>query len=110
MKKEFEMTDLGLLNYFVGMEINQTHEDIFVCQEKFAKNLLKKFNKEGCKIVNTPLVLNQQLTLKDGAPRADQKLYTSIIGSLLYILDCNSNPYYVRDKSSVKVYAKTKSG
>ena len=59
MKKKFEMTDLGLLNYFVGMEINQTHEDIFVCQEKYAKNLLKKFNMEGCKIVNTPLVLNQ---------------------------------------------------
>ena len=83
MKKEFEMTDVGFMNYFIGMEINQPNEGIFVCQEKYVKNLLKKYNMEGCKAVDTPLVLNQQLTLKDGAPRAHKKLYRRIIGSLL---------------------------
>lgn len=61
MKKEFEMTDLGLMNYFLGVEIIQTEKGIFICQEKYAKNLLKKFKMEECKAVNTPLDRNHKL-------------------------------------------------
>ena len=44
MMAKFEMTDLGLLQYFLGLEVKQNEEGIFVCQKKFATDLLKKFN------------------------------------------------------------------
>ena len=46
MFKAFEMTDLGLLTYFLGMEVKQGHDGVFICQKKFAKEILKKFHME----------------------------------------------------------------
>ena len=46
MMQAFEMIDLGLMTYFLGMEINQKENEIFVCQKKYAKEILKKFKLE----------------------------------------------------------------
>ena len=54
MMKTFEMSDLGLMHYFLGIEINQ-EDGIFICQKKYNENLLKKFKMYGCKTVATPL-------------------------------------------------------
>jgi hypothetical protein len=43
MKKEFEMTDLGLMNYFLGIEVTQNDKGIFICQSKYARDVLKRF-------------------------------------------------------------------
>ena len=85
MMKMFEMTDLGLMNYFLGIEVNQQKEGIFICQKKYTEALLKKFKMYGCKPVATPLVTNEKLQKKDGAPEADASRYRSLIGSLLYL-------------------------
>nr|GMD89755.1 Retrovirus-related Pol polyprotein from transposon TNT 1-94 [Ipomoea batatas] len=50
MLKVFEMTDLGLMSYFLGMEVKQDHNGILISQKKYAKEILKKFHMEGCKI------------------------------------------------------------
>jgi len=47
MKKVFEMTDLSLMTYFLGMEIKQSQDKVFICQKKYAKKYLKSFK---CKI------------------------------------------------------------
>ena len=55
MKKEFEMTDLGLMKYFLGLEVNQTDKGIFICQHKYATDILQRFRMDKCKPVETPI-------------------------------------------------------
>eukprot|EP00253_Pinus_taeda_P031227 PITA_31227 len=55
LAKEFEMKDLGLLHYFLGLEIWQRNGGLFVSQGKYAREILEKFNMHGCKPVDTPL-------------------------------------------------------
>jgi len=49
MKKELDMNDLGLMSYFLGMEVHQTYNEIFLCQAKYAREMLNKFGKSKCK-------------------------------------------------------------
>lgn len=85
MMKTFEMTDLGLMSYFLGIEVSQRNEGIFISQKKYIEGLLKKFNMYGCKPVATPLITNEKLQKNDGTPEADASKYQSLIGSLLYL-------------------------
>ncbi|XP_031276221.1 uncharacterized protein LOC116134691 [Pistacia vera] len=66
------------------MEINQAASEIFVCQQRYATELLLRFGMENCKPVNTPLVPNLKLSKIDGAERVDEGKYRSLVGSLLY--------------------------
>jgi len=56
MFEEFEMIDLGEMAFFLGMEIHQTDDGIFIVQQKYAKEVLKKFNMESCKEMSSPLM------------------------------------------------------
>ena len=80
MMKTFEMTDLGLMSYFLGIEVSQRNDGIFISQKKYTEGLLKKFKMYGCKPVATPLVTNEKLQKDDGAPEADASKYISLIG------------------------------
>ncbi|XP_073099134.1 secreted RxLR effector protein 161-like [Elaeis guineensis] len=60
------MTDLDLLHYFLGFEIKQSEEEIFVSQEKYAKDLLKRFEMLDCKKTATPMNINEKLRFEDG--------------------------------------------
>ncbi|XP_070672588.1 secreted RxLR effector protein 161-like [Malus domestica] len=79
------MSDLGLLHYFLGIEVSQTKNGIFISQKKYAKSLLKKFNLSNCKTVATPLMPNEKMKKYDGAKKVDATKYQSLIGSLLYL-------------------------
>ena len=85
MMQVFEMTDLGEMSYFLGMEIQQQEKGIFVGQFKYAKEVLKKFNMENCKPVSTPLMQNEKLSKNDGAAKVNEGLYRSLIGCLMYL-------------------------
>ncbi|KAL0373689.1 UNVERIFIED_CONTAM: Retrovirus-related Pol polyprotein from transposon RE1 [Sesamum radiatum] len=85
MMKTFEMSDLGLMHFFLGIEINQEKERIFICQKKYTETLLKKFKMESCKIVTTPLVTGEKYKKEDGSEKVDGSIYRSLIGSLLYL-------------------------
>jgi len=61
MMKTFEMTDLGLMNYFLGIEVKQQEDDIFISQKKYIEALLNNFKMYDCKPVATPLVVNDKL-------------------------------------------------
>ncbi|XP_022863820.1 uncharacterized protein LOC111383870 [Olea europaea var. sylvestris] len=79
------MTNLGLMHYFLGIEIAQFEDKIFIAQKKYTTSLLKKFKMEGCKTVATPLDNNKSLRKEDGTPKADGSQFQSLIGSLLYL-------------------------
>lgn len=85
MMKKYEMSDLGLLHYFLGIEIIQNEDGIFISQKKYAKTILKKFGMEGCNSVPTPLVVNEKLQKEDGSKEVDASIYRSLVGSLLYL-------------------------
>ena len=57
MKNEFEMTDIGLMKYFLGLEVTQTDKGIFIYQHKYATNILQRFRMDKCKPTKTPLIL-----------------------------------------------------
>ena len=82
---EFEMTSLGLLHYFLGIEVTQMNEGIFISQEKYVSNLLKKWKIGNCKPMSTPMHTNEKFSVEDIAEKVDAQFYRSLEGSLLYL-------------------------
>ncbi|KAF3634577.1 putative phospholipid-transporting ATPase 1-like [Capsicum annuum] len=72
MMQAFEMNDLGLMSYFLGMEIKQGQNEVFICQKKYAKEILKKFNMEDCKEMSTPMIQKEKLSKNDGAEKVEE--------------------------------------
>ncbi|XP_016574416.1 uncharacterized mitochondrial protein AtMg00810-like [Capsicum annuum] len=85
MLQVFEMTDLGLMTYFLGMEIKQSCNEIFICQKKYAREILKKFHMENCKVTSTPMNPKEKLSKEDGTDRVDEGNFRSLIGCLMYL-------------------------
>ena len=85
MKKEFEMSMVGKLNYFLGLQVKQCKEGIFISQSKYARNLVKRFRLENAQHVRIPMSHNDKLTRDDKGSDVDASLYKSMIGSLLYL-------------------------
>ena len=77
------MSNLSLLHYFLGLQIYQTDDGIFVSQEKYALDLLKKFNMQSCRSFSTSMNANEKLTMNDGTPRANEKRFRSLAGGLI---------------------------
>ncbi|RVW91832.1 Copia protein [Vitis vinifera] len=85
MLKVFEMTDLGLMSYFLGMEVKQDHDGVFISQKKYAKEILNKFHMEDCKRTSTPMNQKEKFSKDDGAEKVDESQYRSLISCLMYL-------------------------
>ncbi|KAK2985059.1 hypothetical protein RJ640_022937 [Escallonia rubra] len=85
MAKEFEMTDIGLMSYYLGIKVNQRDDDIFISQEAYAKDVLKRFNMENCNPISLPIEVEKKLLrhVKEGP--IDRTLFRSLVGSLRYL-------------------------
>ena len=79
------MSMIGELTFFLGFQVKQMREGIFISQEKYTKDLLKRINMDECKPIKTPIPSNRHLDLDEGGKTVDQTLYRSMIGSLLYL-------------------------
>ena len=85
MQAEFEMSMIGELNHFLGLQIRQQELGIFISQSKYAKNLVKKFGMEFASFVRIPMSPNVKLTVDLLGKSVDFTVYRSMIGSLLYL-------------------------
>nr|AAT76321.1 putative integrase [Oryza sativa Japonica Group]ABF97341.1 retrotransposon protein, putative, unclassified [Oryza sativa Japonica Group] len=85
MRREFEMSMMGKLSYFLGLQIKQTPQGTFVHQTKYTKDLLRRFKMENCKPISTPIGSTAMLDPDEDGKAVDQKEYRSMIGSLLYL-------------------------
>jgi hypothetical protein len=56
MMKEFDMTDLGRMQYFLRLEVLQRADGIFICQNKYAQEVLERFNMARCNAIYNPIV------------------------------------------------------
>jgi hypothetical protein len=85
MENEFQMSMMGELTFFLGIQVKQTKECIFIHQAKYTKDLMKKFNMSELKPVSTPMSTATALNLDENDGVVDQREYMSMIGSLLYL-------------------------
>jgi len=85
MMQVFEMTDFGLMSFFLGMEIMQNREEIFICQKKYSREILKKFQMDNCKPTATPMNQKDKFSKEDGTARVDEEKFRSLIGCLMYL-------------------------
>ena len=85
LMKQFEMTDLGLMSFFLGMEVQQRKGEVFICQRRYLREILKRFEMEECRSVNTPMNLKEKLQKTEGAEPADEGFYRSLVGCLMYL-------------------------
>jgi hypothetical protein len=91
MSKEFEISMIGELTFFLGCQVKQMKEGNFLSQEKYTKDLLKRFKMEKYKPIKTPMPTNGHLDLDEGGNLVDQTLYCSMISSLLYLTASRSD-------------------
>ena len=85
MSREFEMSMMGELTFFLGLQIKQSKEGTFVHQGKYTKDVLKKFDMADAKPLSTPMGTTTALDADEDGEAVDQKEYRSMIGSLLYL-------------------------
>jgi len=81
----FEMTDLSLMSYFLGIEVVQQKGGIFISQKKYASDILKKFKMEHSKPISTPVEEKLKLIRESDGKRVNPTHYKSLIGSLRYL-------------------------
>eukprot|EP00253_Pinus_taeda_P026590 PITA_26590 len=81
------MTDLGLLHYYLGVEVFQCPHHIFISHSKYAVDVLQRFGMQDCKPVLTPMEQNMKLSKFEGGGggKVDSTTYRQLIGSLIYL-------------------------
>ena len=85
MMKEFEMTDLGLMRYFLGIEVIQCDKGIFICQSKYIKDVLKRFKMMNCNPTSTSIATGTKLSKEEKGSNADSTMFKILVGSLMYM-------------------------
>ena len=91
MKTKFEMSMVSELSFFLGLQIRQLKDGIFISQSKYARELVKKFGLESSKPFRTPTGTTAKLNKDASRKDVEQKLYRSMIGSLVYLTGSRPN-------------------
>ncbi|GJR80379.1 putative nucleotidyltransferase, ribonuclease H [Tanacetum coccineum] len=85
MHKRFQMSSMGELTFFLGLQVKHKDDGIFINQDKYVADILKKFVFVSMKIASTPIETNKALLKDEEAEDVDVHLYRSMIGSLMYL-------------------------
>ncbi|GJS05605.1 putative ribonuclease H-like domain-containing protein [Tanacetum coccineum] len=83
--KRFQMSSMGELTFFLGLQVQQKNDGIFIIQDKYVADILKKFDFATVKTTSTPMESNKALIKDEEADSMDVHLYRSMIGSLMYL-------------------------
>ncbi|GKB77197.1 putative ribonuclease H-like domain-containing protein, partial [Tanacetum coccineum] len=86
MKDKFQMSSMGELTFFIGLQVQQKEDGIFISQDKYVDEILKKFNYTDVKSASTPVDLEKPLVKDGDVDDVDVHLYRSMIGSLMYLI------------------------
>ncbi|GJW31326.1 putative ribonuclease H-like domain-containing protein [Tanacetum coccineum] len=85
MKSRFQMSSMGELTFFLGLQVKQKEDGIFISQDKYVAEILKKFDFASVKTASTPIETQKPLVKDEEATDVDVHLYRSMIGSLMYL-------------------------
>nr|GEV79671.1 retrovirus-related Pol polyprotein from transposon TNT 1-94 [Tanacetum cinerariifolium] len=95
MKSRFEMSMMGEMTFFLGLQVNQSPCGIFINQSIYVLEILKKYGMESCDPVGTPMEIKDKLNLDQNGTPVDATKYRSMIGALMYLT--SSRPDIVYD-------------
>ncbi|XP_070009576.1 uncharacterized mitochondrial protein AtMg00810-like [Nicotiana sylvestris] len=76
---------MGELNFFSGLQVKQTPKGTSICQQKYIRELLKRFDIEASKVIDTPIATATRLDMDETGSPVNQTMYRRIIGSLFYL-------------------------
>nr|GEY03478.1 putative ribonuclease H-like domain-containing protein [Tanacetum cinerariifolium] len=85
MHNRFQMSSMGELTFFLGLQVQQKEEGIFINQDKYVGEILKKFGFFSIRSASTPMETHKPLTKDENGEDVDVYLYRSVIGSLMYL-------------------------
>ncbi|GKD99351.1 putative ribonuclease H-like domain-containing protein [Tanacetum coccineum] len=85
MKGRFQMSSMGELTFFLGLQVKQSQTGLFISQDKYVADMLKKFDLASVKTAITPMETKMALTKDEESADVDVHLYRSMIGSLMYL-------------------------
>ncbi|GKC62836.1 putative ribonuclease H-like domain-containing protein [Tanacetum coccineum] len=85
MHKKFQMSSMGELTFFLGLQVKQKEDGTFISQDKYVTEILKKFGFTDVKIASTPMETQKPLLKDEDGEEVDVHLYRSMIGSLMYL-------------------------
>ncbi|GJT22123.1 putative ribonuclease H-like domain-containing protein [Tanacetum coccineum] len=85
MQKEFKMSSMGELTFFLGLQVKQSNGGIFLSQDKYVKDILNKFDFRTIKPASTPIEAHKSLGKDEEGEDVDVHLYRSMIGCLMYL-------------------------
>ncbi|KAL0367867.1 UNVERIFIED_CONTAM: Retrovirus-related Pol polyprotein from transposon RE1 [Sesamum radiatum] len=81
----FQMKELGHLKHFLGLEVDHCEIGMFLHQQKYSRDLLKKFGMLKCKPISTPVELHAKMCAHEGQDLKDATMYRKLVGSLMYL-------------------------
>ncbi|GJX80722.1 putative ribonuclease H-like domain-containing protein [Tanacetum coccineum] len=85
MHEKFQMSSMGELTFFLGLQVKQKKDDIFISQDKYVAEILKKFGFTDVKTASTPMETQKPLLKDEDGEEVDVHIYRSMIGSLMYL-------------------------
>jgi len=85
MQLEFDMTDLGKMRHFLGIEVIQNEVGIFICQRQYAREILLRFNMLESNSIRNPMVPGTILSKDDVGAPVDVTKFKQVVGSLMYL-------------------------
>ncbi|GJU47024.1 putative ribonuclease H-like domain-containing protein [Tanacetum coccineum] len=91
MHKRFQMSSMGKLTFFLGLQVKQQPDGIFISQDKYVADILKNFDFCSIKTATTPIKLNKPLVKGEDGVDVDVHVYRSMIGSLMYLTASRSD-------------------
>ncbi|GJX45171.1 putative ribonuclease H-like domain-containing protein [Tanacetum coccineum] len=93
--RKSEFPTIGEITFFLGLQVQQKEDEIFISQDKYVAKILKKFDFATVKIASTPMEPNKALVKDEEADNVDVHLYRSMIGSLMYLTASRPNITFV---------------
>lgn len=85
LKQQFKIRDLGQPKYFLGVEISRSNQGIYLCQRKYALEIIEENGLLGCKPLTIPMEQNHKLSKEQGEPLKSSTNYRKIVGKLIYL-------------------------
>nr|GFA53559.1 copia protein [Tanacetum cinerariifolium] len=107
MKGKFEMSDMGELTFFLGLQVKQLPDGIFISRNKYVKDMLKKFDMESVRTATIPYEVPKHKSKDEPNDAVNVYLYRSMIGSLMYLTASRPNIMFACKKQTVLATSST---
>eukprot|EP00253_Pinus_taeda_P003572 PITA_03572 len=108
LARQFEMKDMGLMHYFLGMEVWQKDGEVFVSQGMYANEILRRFHMEKCKPMQTPLASNWRKEDATSGEVVATTIYWQLMGSLMYLVNTRPDLCFAMNQLSQAMVQPTK--